>query len=569
MHWEVAQILFPLPPDDENKELEGVRRSNAVASVMQEEEDKGIVKMHNRINDFVTEGIDDYHRKVYDGESRLYKFAFIIAVQGVSIRDVDKTMNIIKSKLDSKRILHETPRYGMVDVFKSMMPTPFVVERILDTILGDTAAKMCPLRNLNPRLANSGRFIGMNDKTKNSIFIKFDGGNEDVVSGHSLVIGKSGSGKSTELLKDDIRAVADGYDALHIVPKDDDTTNHVRACKAMDGQLIKIGHGGTNFNMLQVFFDPSRMEDSKDSYQKAYSEHVFTMTTCLGLLVGDGFSDAQKNWLYSSLATLYERFRVVDSKGDVINTDQWQDGMFWPNLEDLRGIWDKWLQDGDHKAGSMPIGALYNNTAMLTEKGPLGFLVNHNSLKLNNPFIVVDISALSTVPNVQDAMTLLIMNIVNTKLACAKKGEKKKRIFITLDESANLVKNSRMKNGIEKLYREGRSRGACIKLVSQDLSGYDRSTIDMLKANSDYILLLSNMRSDNVKPLISEFNLNDDDINRLLEKGKGIGLFIIGSTHLYYRNTLSDFEKEIMVTIQPPPNQLANIDFDVIGTSDY
>jgi len=213
--------------------------------------------------------------------------------------------------------------------------------------------------------------------------------------------------------------------------------------------------------------------------------------------------------------------------------------MFWPNLEDLRGIWDEWLQDGDHKAGSMPIGALYNNTAMLTEKGPLGFLVNHNSLKLNNPFIVVDISALSTVPNVQDAMTLLIMNIVNTKLACAKKGEKKKRIFITLDEGANLVKNSRMKNGIEKLYREGRSRGTCIKLVSQDLSGYDRSTIDMLKANSDYILLLSNMRSDNVKPLISEFNLNDDDINRLLEKGKGIGLFIIGSTHLYYRNTLS------------------------------
>jgi len=141
--------------------------------------------------------------------------------------------------------------------------------------------------------------------------------------------------------------------------------------------------------------------------------------------------------------------------------------------------------------------------------------------------------------------------------------------FGTESEGANLVKNPRMKNGIEKLYREGRSRGACIKLVSQDLSGYDRSTIDMLKANSDYILLLSNMRSDNVKPLISEFNLNDDDINRLLEKGKGIGLFIIGSTHLYYRNTLSDFEKEIMVTIQPPPNQLANIDFDVIGTSDY
>jgi len=27
--------------------------------------------------------------------------------------------------------------------------------------------------------------------------------------------------------------------------------------------------------------------------------------------------------------------------------------------------------------------------------------------------------------------------------------------------------------------------------------------------------------------------------------------------------------KTIFVTIQPPPNRLANIDFDVIGTSDY
>ena len=27
--------------------------------------------------------------------------------------------------------------------------------------------------------------------------------------------------------------------------------------------------------------------------------------------------------------------------------------------------------------------------------------------------------------------------------------------------------------------------------------------------------------------------------------------------------------KKSFVTIQPPPNQLANIDFDVIGTSDY
>jgi len=30
-----------------------------------------------------------------------------------------------------------------------------------------------------------------------------------------------------------------------------------------------------------------------------------------------------------------------------------------------------------------------------------------------------------------------------------------------------------------------------------------------------------------------------------------------------------NYYSNIYVTIQPPPNQLANIDFDVIGTSDY
>lgn len=539
---EIAQIIVPLPPEEENKSLEKARRSNAVAAAIQEQKDK-TMGMHNRLNDFVGEGIDEYHRKVYNGQTRLYKFSLLVAVQGLTKKDVDKTMNIIRAYLDSKRVLHETPTRAMTDVYQMMKPTPYVLPRILSTVEVDIVAKTSLLRNPNPKLSDSGRFIGMNEKTNNPIFQNFEDGS--TVSGHSLVIGKSGSGKSTDLLKDDIRAVLDGDDALHIVPKADDDTNHIRTCEAMNGQLIKVGNGGNNFNLLQVFFDPSRMDQSKDSYQKAYSDHVFALTSAIGLLIGDSFSDPQKNQLYTSLATLYERFNVVDSEGFVINLDKWQAGLFWPNFENLRDLWAEWLNDGNHKLEAMALGALYNNTAMLTRKGPLSFLVNNNSLQLDNPFIVVDISALSEVPNVQDAITLLIMNIVNVKQACAKKGEKK-RVFITLDEGANLVKNPKMKKGIEKWYREGRSHGWVLKIVGQDLAGFPREMLDMIKANTDYILLLSNLRSDNAQPLINEFNLSDDDVNRLLETGKGIGLMIIGGVHIHYRNELSDFEKNVM-----------------------
>lgn len=333
---EIAKTIIPLPPEEENKSLEKARRNNAIAAVIQENKDKNL-GMHNRLNDFVGEGIDEYHRKVYNGQTRLYKFSLLIAVQGLTTKDVNHTMNLIKSLLDSKRVLHETPTRAMVDVYKMMKPTPDVLPRILSTVEVDVVAKTSLLRNPNPMLSDSGRFIGMNEKTNNPIFQNFDDGS--TVSGHSLVIGKSGSGKSTDLLKDDIRAVLDGDEALHIVPKGDQETNHIRVCQAMNGQLIKVGNGGTNFNMLHVFFDPSRMDLSKDSYQKAYSDHVFALTSAIGLLIGDSFSDPQKNQLYTSLATLYERFHVVDVEGEVINLDRWQDGAFWPNFEHLRDLW--------------------------------------------------------------------------------------------------------------------------------------------------------------------------------------------------------------------------------------
>lgn len=546
---ELTQVIYPLPPEEENKSLEKARRSIAISSAVQEEKDK-LLRQHDRVNDFAAEGVDEYHRKVFNGTTRLFHFVLLVAVQGVTTEEIDRTMNLIRSLLDSKRILHETPIRGMVETYKTMQPTPFIWDKVFKkSVTVDFCARTSLLRNPNPLLANSGRLIGMNETTGNPIFFNFK--DENSVCGHALIIGKSGSGKSTDLLKDDIRAILDDDDVIHIVPKNDDLTNHLRVCEALNGQLIKVGHGGTNFNMLQVFFDPGRMETTQAGYQKAYSEHFSALLTSIGLLVGSGYSDQQKNWLYQALAELYARHHIINDQGEVINIDQWQNGFFWPNLENLRGIFEEWLNDGKHKNVSSPIEALYNNTAMITRKGPLGYLVNNNSLKLDNPLIMADISALSSVPNVQEAITMLIMSIVNTKMSCAKKGGDKRRVLITLDEGANLVKNPTMKVGTEKLFREGRSYGVYIKIVSQDLSGFPREILDMLKANTDYVILLGNMRSDNVQPIKKEFNLTDEDTARLLEPGKGRGLMIIGSNHLNYMNILSGFEKKVMFGNEP------------------
>jgi hypothetical protein len=389
--------------------------------------------------------------------------------------------------------------------------------------------------------------LGMNSRTGNPIHFDFEDPN--ITNANALEIGVSGSGKSVDLLKDNIRAYLDGDNVLHVVPKKDGITDHLRVCKALNGQLWKIGFNGQNPNLFQVFFDESTMDNSEDGYQTAYLAHFTMLLECIGLLIGSGYSDQQKNWLTQALSELYGEFRVVDGKGRVImdNISRWSDGYFWPNFTDFRNKLETWLNDDKHSKMKGPIEALYNNTAMLTPNGPLGYLVNNNALDLSNQYIMADLSALSSVPNVQEALTMMIMSVVYTKLANARAGAPKVRTLLTLDEGADLVKNPTMKNSIEKFFRQGRSWGLYTKVVSQDLAGFPREMLDMIKANSAYVLLFGNMRPDNVPPIRKEFGLSDQDVGILLTPGKGYGLMIMGGHKIPYYNALDEFEHETIL----------------------
>jgi hypothetical protein len=228
---ELAQIIYPLKPEQENKDLEQARRNIAISSAMQEQKDK-VLRMHDRINDFAAEGLDEYHRQIYNGTTRLFRHVLLIAVQGVTTKEVDKTINLIKTYLDSKRVLHETPIKAMEETYKTMQPTPYIWPALFKRSVNvQLCAKTSLLRNPNPLLATSGRFIGVNERTGNPIFFDF----KDIMAicGHALEIGMSGSGKSTDLLKDDIRAYLDGDNVIHIVPKKDGLTDHLRVCSAI------------------------------------------------------------------------------------------------------------------------------------------------------------------------------------------------------------------------------------------------------------------------------------------------------------------------------------------------
>lgn len=531
---QITQVVSPLAPDKENDELDQATEQNERAAITQElkKEREGGPKTHSRLYDLVNRSIGKIHEDVYNGDHRLYYYALLLAVKGETTEDVAYVIDRIKGKLDAQRVLHETPVWGMAEIRRAMMPTPDVPRRpkILTVTTGDFVALTSPFKNPNPDLATSGTFMFMNPNTNNPIFMNYDDGS--LVNGHKFVLGVSGSGKSTLMLREDVELHQMGYRVIHIVPKNDDDTSHLRVCIEVGGKLIQMGPGGVNFNPLQVFIDPSCMGDDPAAYKKAYRSHLNTVVAFLDVLIGST-TDRMRNLLFSTLSALYKKFELLDNDGTPINIDtKWTDPASWPNLLDLRELWQDWLTLDEHKTSRASLIPLVINTIQLERGNPWDFLVNNEPAEIDNNFIVFDLSALEDSPNVQDAISLLVTGVLNTRFAFAPPNGKRIRTFVTLDEGANLLKNERFRRYIEKLFREARAKRMHITLATQDLAGIDKPILDMLKANTDAVILMANMRSDNVDALKAAFHLTEDDLRVLYQQVKGRGLFIHKSKHV-------------------------------------
>jgi hypothetical protein len=128
---------------------------------------------------------------------------------------------------------------------------------------------------------------------------------------------------------------------------------------------------------------------------------------------------------------------------------------------------------------------------------------------------------------VKEAVTILLIDIINMRLRTPslEAYKKKRRTIVTLDEGAALLQNPGMAKYIAKLIREARAGKCSIGFDNQELNGA-ASILPILKANTDFIILMCNMTKENVEEFGKEFYFTEKDKARLMEKGKGKYLLI-------------------------------------------
>lgn len=474
---------------------------------------------YSRRYDYAAEDVERYSRQSYDGDHKTFRHSMIARIDGATRKEVDTITSMMTYALNGQNILTEIPFGGHLRSIKAGLPTNEIIEETFTDVLGNTAAMLWPARNPIQLMSRKGVLIGFHSDARIPLYVDFE--SDDFMSKHFAIFGGSGTGKTTLELYIDYNAAAVNCNFIHISPKEDMGTSHLNAIKALNGQLLKIGEG-TEYdpNPWMVYFDPETMGESLEARRYAYRRTLVSLKKNIEFLIGPNFSTPMRSAFVATAKATYIKSGLVDKKGNPRNIHKWKDGKNWPSYGDWRKTCKEWLKDESKKSKWKSIQALLDNTEEMEEGNAWDWMDNHNTFDPSGRFITIDVSGLEE--GVKEAVTILLMDIINMRLKTPSPEayRKKRRTILTLDEGAALLATPNQAKYIVKLIREARSGKMSVCFDNQDLDGA-ASILPVLKANTDFIILMCNMTKENVEEFGKEFYFTERDKARLMEKGKG------------------------------------------------
>ena len=474
---------------------------------------------YSRRYDYAAEDVERYSRQSYDGDHKTFRHSLVARIDGATRKEVNTLTSMLNFNLNGQNILTEQPFGGHLRSIKAGLPTNEIIEETFTDVQGNTAAMLWPARNPIQLMSRKGVLLGFHSDARTPLFADFE--SDDFMSKHFAVFGGSGTGKTTTELYIDYNAAAVNCNFIHISPKEDMGTSHLNAIKALNGQLLKIGEGTEHDpNPWMVYFDPETMGESIAARRYAYRRTLVSLKKNIEFLIGPNFSTPMRSAFVATAKATYLKTGLIDKKGNPLNIHKWKDGKNWPSYGDWRRTCKEWLKDESKKSKWQSIQALLDNTEEMEEGNAWDWMDNHNTFDPTGRFITIDVSGLED--SVKEAVTILLMDIINMRLKTPSPEayRKKRRTILTLDEGAALLATPNQAKYIVKLIREARSGKMSVCFDNQDLDGA-ASILPVLKANTDFIILMCNMTKENVEEFAKEFYFTEKDKARLMEKGKG------------------------------------------------
>uniref|UniRef100_A0A6M3M6M3 Putative ATPase domain containing protein n=2 Tax=viral metagenome TaxID=1070528 RepID=A0A6M3M6M3_9ZZZZ len=504
----ISSTLIPIPPHTATDMVEHAVFYNLSAQeTAQQNNPRSRIPRKLRLDEEALEGAI---KELHDREQNLFFGSYILTIHAPTSEDLRGALGEIIQVIESNRLLYEIPDYRHMQTFLASLPTPTVAEHTLVNPMSSLAAKLLCTRSPDSRMDEQGLWLGKDMKTSNDVIVDLNA----LVAKHFLFIGSTGGGKTYTFLlwlmrmKDML-----GMRVIYTTPKSDPGTQYTSCAEYYgdEGSIIDVGRGKYNINPLQIIIDATTMTTT-DDYIRAYDNHKDLLESFFRVLYGTELTANMEAHLDVSLNIVYKSKGI---KRDIPST--WENAD-WPNMIDLRSIWESEASD------NVSAKALHAKTHKFGEEGAWNYVNKPTDINLSADFIIIDFSG--TPSGLQDAMNVLITGILSTRF----RNDSAKETFICIDEGRVYLKNPRLAEFIMTAITQGRSAGVWLGLATQqpaDLTKYGME--DELKSNMQgYVVFGHKMNRDTIDHVSNFFKLSKHDEDDLMSCGVGEGLLIIG-----------------------------------------
>lgn len=542
MDFTLSQLLYKMSSWEETHETDKeLAKLDAIRST--EVKQKG---RYSRRLDHQGDDIENFSKQSFDGVHRTLKQQLIARIDAPDRQTVEFNSTYLQYLLRGHGAYTDVPFGGQLEALRASLASNDIVKDSVSKVMSNVASCMWPGRNPIKRLDSEGILIGFASSGGNpTIPIYWNPENPAYNCKHLVLFGGSGKGKSTFLQYLLWNATGANCDWILFVPKEDFGTSHIDMINALSGALIRIADGENTFNPFMVFYNPDTQGKELKDRKKAFIRHKESVVNFIRMKAGTQFSPVMEGAFKRVLRELYTDAKVVDVKANPLNIESWKIGETWPSFTELIIKVDNWLADDIHKKDWASLKAIRGHLTDFEPGEALNFLDNHETFFPSEPRMVIDVSGI--LPAYQDAITILLVDMINTRLKTPDPSafKNKKRTIIAFDEGANLLSMTGMAEYIPKMLREARSGKCSIILDNQDPEGV-KEILPILKTNTDAMIFFRDMSGTEIQEFEKHFIFSEKDKLILSEKGKGKIYFIKNGLRLPCQVILSKTQRRVI-----------------------
>jgi type IV secretory pathway VirB4 component len=458
--------------------------------------------------------------RIARGQSKLFRVGLYLCVHAPNLQELQESVAHVRAVAASVLLDVQPATWRQLQGWISTLPLAtdnLGMRRVMDT---EAIATMFPLASPDlpaplpgdPAPAG-GMLYGLNPHSNGIVW--WDRWNQH--NANSVVLARSGSGKSYFVKLEVLRSLADG---VHVSVIDPDNEYH-RLADAVGGTTIHLGTGGVRLNPLDI--------PPGDCRGDALTRRALFLHTLVAVLLGEQPPPVERAALDKAIIAAYTTAGISN------DPDTWQRQA--PLLRDVSAALHA---DGSDPALTLAArldpwvaGSFRDLFDGPTTHVPRGQLVvwstRHLADELHAPGMLIALDAIWRDVDVPPA------------------GGLPPRRLVIVDEAWVLLKDRVGAQFLYRLSKSARKRRAGVSVITQDVGDLLSSDLGQAVIANAATQVLLRQAAQSLDPVAVSFGLTAGEARLLLSARRGEGLLICGSHRVAFQAVASKKEHRLCI----------------------